>query len=171
MNHRGRASEQASSCRATSFAPPLIPLPHPDARQESPPAGRPFPRSSTRTRSTGASRPNIGPNSLGRRDYPVNNALNLPPRSIPLLLLRNFPVANRSQPCSPPSSASASYHLSSCFSSSVRSPRFILTREQLLRVRPRNGRAFYLAFVSPGRRHALPRVRGVTPSYSMKRRR
>lgn len=95
------------------------------------------------TRSTGVLRPDIGPNSLGRQDYPVNNAPNLPPRSISLLLLRNFLVADRLQPCSsllPLLFFSFSFSFSSCFSSFVHFPQFALAREQLLRVRPRNGR-------------------------------
>lgn len=170
LNHRGRASKQA---RAEQ---PALLLPSP-SRFSAP--SRPSPRGSSSestvssTRSTGVLRPDIGPNSLERQDYPVNNAPNLPPRSISLLLLRNFLVADRLQPCSslfPLLFFSFSLSFSSCFSSSVHSPQFALARENnsfacVLEM----GEVFYLAFVSPGRRHALPRVRGVTPLRSAER--
>lgn len=140
LNHRGRTSKQA---RAEQ---PALLLPSP-SRFSAP--SRPSPRGSSSgstvsfIRSTGVLRPDIGPNSLERQDYPVNNAPNLPPRSISLLLLRNFLVADRLQPCS--SLLPLLFFSFSLFLSllllirpfpSVR-PR---EREQLLRVRPRNGR-------------------------------
>lgn len=170
LNHRGRASKQA---RAEQ---PALLLPSPS--RFSAPSG-PSPRGSSSgstvsfTRSTGVLRPDIGPNSLGRQDYPVNNAPNLPPRSISLLLLRNFLVADRLQPCSSllpllffSFSISLSLPVSPHPSISLGSP----SRENnsfacVLEM----GEVFYVDFVSSGRRHALPRVKGVTPLRSAER--
>lgn len=170
LNHRGRTSKQA---RAEQ---PALLLPSP-SRFSAP--SRPSPRGSSSgstvsfTRSTGVLRPDIGPNSLERQDYPVNNAPNLPPRSISLLLLRNFLVADRLQPCSSllpllffsllPLSLPASPHPSIPLSSPSRE------RNNSFACVLEMGEVFYLAFVSPGRRHALPRVRGVTPLRSTER--
>lgn len=163
-----RASKLVPSSRLCCSLPRPASLLHPDPRQEGPPGS-----TVSFTRWTGVLRPDIGPNSLERQDYPVNNAPNLPPRSISLLLLRNFLVADRLQPC--PSLLPLLFFSLSLFLF------LLLLVRPFPSVRPRErennsfacvlemGEVFYLAFVSPGRRHALPRVRGVTPLRSAER--
>lgn len=92
LNHRGRASEQASKPSRLVLPPPsrLPSLAHP--LRES------LHRVDRVSTPSGAFRPDVEADSLGRRDYPVNNAPNLPRDPSPLLLLRNFGVAGRLQP-------------------------------------------------------------------------